>query len=309
VHPLIIGATGFVGRKLALELVERGDPVACMVRDPSGERARELRAHGCELRRADLTDRGSLEPALAGIDVVYYLAHLMGTEPDDLVSAEEEAARSLARAAKRTGVERVIYLGGLGDPSVSEHLRARHRTAEILRAEGPPLTYFRAAMVVGDESDSYVLLKSLVERLGAMLSPEWLENRTQPIGVDAVVDYLVEAPFADQEGRVIEIGGPDVLTYSDMLEGMAEALGERVPWRLPTPRGVPAESVGKTAAALTRGNPAVAENITAGLVTDTVVEDPSGMELFDVQPEPYRVALARAVEDEIRAEEAAEGAA
>jgi uncharacterized protein YbjT (DUF2867 family) len=262
-----------------------------------------LHQSGCELRRADLTDPRSLEPALAGIDVVYYLAHLMGTEPDDLVTAEEDAARSLARAAKRTGVKRVIYLGGLGDPSVSEHLRARHRTAEILEAEGPSLTYFRAAMVVGDESDSYVLLKSLVERLEAMFSPEWLENRTQPIGVRAVIDYLAEAPFADQEGRVIEIGGPDVLTYSDMLEGMAEALGERLPARLPTPRGISAASVGRTAGALTRGDPAVAEQITAGLATDTVVEDPSGMELFDVQPEPYRVALARAIEDEIRAEE------
>jgi uncharacterized protein YbjT (DUF2867 family) len=141
-----------------------------------------------------------------------------------------------------------------------------------------------------------------------MFSPEWLENRTQPIGVDAVVDYLADAPFADEEGRVIEIGGPDVMSYSDMIEGMAEALGERVPWRLPTPRGVAATAVGKTAAAVTRGDPAVAENITAGLATDTVVEDPTGMGLFDVQPEPYRLVLARAIEEEIRANEAEKAA-
>jgi uncharacterized protein YbjT (DUF2867 family) len=279
-----------------------------MVRDASADQAQELHEHGCELRRADLTDPGSLEPALAGIDVVYYLAHLMGADAEDLVTAEEDAARSLAVAARRSGVKRVIYLGGLGDPSASEHLRARHRTGEILGAEGPPLTYFRAAMVVGGDSDSYLLLKSVVERLGAMFSPEWLENRTQPIGVDAVVDYLADAPFADDKGRVIEIGGPDVMSYSDMIEGMAEALGERVPWRLPTPRGVAATAVGKTAAAVTRGDPAVAENITAGLATDTVVQDPTGMGLFDVQPEPYRLVLARAIEEEIRANEAEKAA-
>jgi uncharacterized protein YbjT (DUF2867 family) len=305
---LIIGATGFVGRRLAPALIERGLDVVCAVREAEGEAAASLRSQGCEIRSADLTLPQTLAPAVAEAEVVYYLAHLMGDDVDEsLIAAEEAAAHGLASAATAAGVNRIIYLGGLGDPSASVHLRARHRTAEVLRAEGPPLTYFRAAMVVGAESGSYVLLKSLVERLPAMISPEWLQNRTQPIGVDAVVEYLAEAPFvAAARGREIQLGGPEVMSYADMLDGMARALGEDAPRRLPTPRGISAEAAGNFAGAVTRGDPEVAEHLTAGLDTDTVVEDPSGMELFDIEPEPYRLALARAVEDEIRAEEDAE---
>ncbi len=300
---LIIGSTGFVGRRLARELRRRDHAVAAMVRDPEGPAAQGLLSLGCELRSADLADSASLGPALRNVDVAYYLAHLMGDE-DDLVRAEAEAATALAEAAKKTGVERIIYLGGLGDPDASEHLRARHATALALQDAGPPLTYFRAAMVVGAESGSYELLKSLVERLPAMVSPEWLENRTQPIGVADVVRYLADAPSTvASHGREIQIGGPDVMTYTGMLEGMARILGQKVPMRIPTPRGISAEAVGNAAGAVSRGDAGVAEHITAGLGTDTTVEDSSGMELFGVDPEPYHLALARAVEDEARAEE------
>ena len=302
---LVIGSTGFVGRRLAAELRKRDHAVAAMVRDPETAAARELASLGCELRLADLADDASLGPALGSVDVVYYLAHLMaGGEEDDLVRAEADAATSLARAAREAGVEQVIYLGGLGDAEASEHLRARHATALALRAGGPPLTYFRAAMVVGAESGSYELLRSLVERLPAMVSPEWLENRTQPIGVRDVAQYLADAPSIEAtRGREIQIGGPEVMTYAEMLEGMARLLGEGVPMRIPTPRGISAKAAGSAAGAVTRGDAGVAEHITAGLATETMVEDPSGMELFDVDPEPYHLTLARAVEDEARAEE------
>ena len=305
---LIVGSTGFVGERLSRELIERGHDVACVVRDPEGASAAALADCGCELRRADLTDPASLETAVADIDVVYYLAHLMAANGQEgLIPEEEDAARSLGRAAKRAGVGCLIYLGGLGDPTASEHLRARHRTAEVLRAEGPPLTYLRAAMVVGERSGSYVLLKSLVERAPALPSPEWLENRTQPIGVEDVVAYLADAPaIAETRGREIELGGPELMTYSQMLEGMAAALGEGLPWRMPAAGKISPRAAGRAAGAISRGEPAVAELLTAGLATDTVVTDPSGMELFEIEPEPYRIALARAVEDEFRAEEGAE---
>ena len=308
---LIIGSTGFVGRRLAHELRERDHTVAAIVRDPEAPAAHGLRSLGCELRIADLAEAASLEPALQDVDVVYYLAHLMaGGEEDDLIRAEADAATALAEAARKTGVERIIYLGGLGDPDASEHLRARHATALALQESGPPLTYFRAAMVVGAESGSYELLKSLVERLPAMVSPEWLENRTQPIGVGDVVEYLADAAsIAATRGREIQIGGPEVMTYTGMLEGMARILGAKVPMRIPTPRGISAKAVGNVAGAVTRGDAGVAEHITAGLATETTVEDSSGMELFEVDPEPYHLALARAVEDEARAEEDAQLAA
>jgi uncharacterized protein YbjT (DUF2867 family) len=306
VRVLIVGATGFVGRKLAAALIERGMTVAAMVRNAESPHAQELAAMGAELRVADLTDPDSLEPVLRDIDLVYYLAHLMSADgAEDLAVAETDAATALGKAAKRAGVRRVIYLGGLGDTEASVHLRARHATALALRESGPPLTYFRAAMVVGAESGSYQLLKDLVERLPAMVSPEWLENRTQPIGVDDVVEYLADAAEKQRTvGRQIQLGGPDVLSYSEMVEGMARALGEKVPMRLPTPRGISSEAVGNVAGAVSRGDPRVAEHITAGLATDTLVEDPSGMKLFDIEPDSYRIALARAIEEEARAEDA-----
>ena len=302
---LIIGSTGFVGQRLARELRKRDHAVAAMVRDPETPAAQELLSLGCELRPADLADAASLEPALQDVDVVYYLAHLMAdSDEDDLIRAEADAATALAKAAGRTGVERIIYLGGLGDADASEHLSARHATALALKDAGPPLTYFRAAMVVGAESGSYELLKSLVERLPAMVSPDWLENRTQPIGVGDVVQYLADAAsIPATRGREIQIGGPEVMTYTGMLEGMASILGERVPVRIPTPRGISAKAAGNVAGAVSRGDAGVAEHITAGLATDTTVEDSSGMELFEVDPEPYHLALARAIEDEARAEE------
>jgi uncharacterized protein YbjT (DUF2867 family) len=302
VRALVIGATGSIGRRLAPELVERGVEVACMVRDPEAQAADELARCGCELRPGDLTRPESIAASVGGAEVIYYLAHLMqASDEATLVSLEEVAARELARGARRAGVVQMIYLGGLGDDGASEHLRSRQRTAETLRAEGPPLTYFRAAMVVGAESESYVLLRSLVERLPAMAMPEWLENRTQPIGLDDVVEFLVEAPFVEAaRGREIQLGGPEVMTYSEMVAGMAEALGEKGPWRIPTPRGIDSRSAGVAAATVTRGDPEVARHLTAGLATDTVVTDPSGLELFEIEPEPYRLALGRAIEDEAR---------
>ena len=164
-------------------------------------------------------------------------------------------------------------------------------------------------MVVGSESESYVLLKSLVERVPAMVHPEWLENLTQPIGVQDVVEYLAAAPFVEAaRDREIQIGGPDVMTYSEMVAGMAAALGRDVPRRLPTPRGIESKAVGTAAGSITRGDRRVAAHITAGLATDTVVTDASGAALFDIRPESYRLTLARAVEDEARAEERDEAA-
>ena len=300
---LIAGATGFIGRKLVDELLEGGWYVSCLVREPQDDEARELAAAGCEIWPGDLIQPHTLEGSCEGIDVVYYLAHLMsGTEDEDLVAREEEASRALAREAKRAGVAQLIYLGGLGDETVSVHLEARNRTAQALREEGPPMTYFRAAMVVGGESESYVLLKSLVERLPAIPDLPWLQNRTQPIGVDDVVEYLVEAPsLPATRGREIQLGGPEAMTYEQMLEGMAQALGTDPPVALPAPRNLSAKSVGRAAGSVTRGDPEVAEYLTAGLASDTVVTDPSGVELFDIEPEDYELTLARAIEEEARA--------
>jgi len=211
---------------------------------------------------------------------------------------ERAGARNFARLAKSEGVARVVYLGGLGDEGGSEHLRSRHRTALLLGEEGPPLTYFRAAMVVGAGSESYRTLRYLVQRLPVMVAPRWLQTETQPIGIDAVVEYLRRAPrVPESEGREVEIGGPDVLSYGAMLDRMAVALGKR-----PRPKlGVPWVSPWLSSLWLGLVTPVdtkVARPLVEGLTTRTVVEDPSAAEPFGVSPESFDEALRRALAEE-----------
>lgn len=211
---------------------------------------------------------------------------------------ERQGALEFARMAKREGVKRVVYLGGLGEESVSEHLRSRHRTAEALAAEGPPLTYFRAAMVVGAGSESYRTLRYLVGRLPAMVAPSWLRTETQPIGIDAAVEYLRRAPAVPESaGREVQIGGPDVLSYAEMLDRMALVMGKRPRRKLPVPLITPRLSslwLGLVTPVDTR----VARPLVEGLVTATVVTDPGAAAPFAVEPEPFDEALRRAYAEE-----------
>jgi len=213
---------------------------------------------------------------------------------------ERLGARNFARRMRDEGVARVIYLGGLGDESRSEHLRSRDQTARTLRAHGPPLTYFRAAMVVGAASESYRTLRYLVSRLPVMVAPSWLRTDTQPIGIDAVVEYLRRAPdVPESEGREVQIGGPDVLTYSEMLDRMAIALGMEPRRKLPVPLLSPSLS-SLWLGLVTPVDTKVARPLVEGLRTATVVTDPSGAEPFGIEPEGFDEALRRALEEESR---------
>ena len=295
---LIAGAGGFIGRSLVPELIERGIAVRCLVRDPDSESSRALGRMGADLRRGDVTDPASLAGAADGADVAYYLVHLMAGNEGSLAARERGSAGAFARECRRAGVGRMIYLGGLGDAGASEHLGSRQGSAEALRSEGPPLIYFRAGMVVGAGSESYVLLRSLIEKLpgNVILAPEWIHNRTQPIAIEDVVHYLVQAATLDEAvGREFQIGGPDVVTYAEMLDEMAKALGGK-PLRRIGADSMSAKAAGRGAAAVTEGDPRVAELITAGLETDTVVEDDAALDVFDVELDPLPIALAKAIE-------------
>jgi uncharacterized protein YbjT (DUF2867 family) len=321
---LIAGATGFVGRALAPELLEVGHEVRCLVRRPASEAAAELHERGCELLQGDVSrDDGTLERALEGVRAAYFLIHMMG-RVDDWAEQERIAARRFGEAASAAGVERVIYLGGLGGdddpthgkgrPGISAHLRSRHDVAIALEETGPPLTYFRAAMIVGAGSESYELLRSIVSRLPALPTPDWLSSKTQPIGVRETVAYLRDAlDIPATAGREIQIGGPDVLTHLDVVDAMAREMGRNPKRRLAKPKAFDAvldaaatpRAVAAAAGAVTSGNDEVARAIALGLPGDTVVTDPSGMELFeDVRPERLSVVLHRAMEDAEDEEEA-----
>jgi uncharacterized protein YbjT (DUF2867 family) len=304
VKALVTGATGFVGGRLVEALDERGFEVRCLVRD--AKRAQHLADAGHELHEGDVLRPGTLAGAGEGVDVAYFLVHSMGRgSDDDFEERERRAARAFAEMTEREGVKRVIYLGGLGDNPESPHLRSRHRTAAILAEHGPPLTYFRAAMVVGAKSESYRTLKSLVERLPAMLAPKWLSTTTQPIAIDDAIEYLAEAPTVEASaGREVQIGGPDVLSYGEMLDEMARVLGKRPRPKLPVPVLSPRLS-SLWIGLITPVDAGVARPLVEGLSTRTVVTDTSGAAAFDVEPTPFRDALRAAHAEDTRKPEPA----
>jgi len=252
---------------------------------------------GCELWKGDVTDAASLEGAGAGVDFAYFLVHSMAGGAG-FEERERRGARNFAQMAKREGVGRVAYLGGLGDESTSKHLRSRHEAAGVLAAEGPPLTYFRAAMVVGAGSESYRTLRYLVRRLPLMIAPAWLNTDTQPIGIDDTVEYLRRAPEVPRsEGREVQIGGPDVLSYAEMLDRMAIAMGKRPRRKVPVPFITPWLSA-LWLGLVTPVDTNVARPLVEGLRTATVVTDPSGAAPFGIAPLSFDETLRRALRED-----------
>jgi uncharacterized protein YbjT (DUF2867 family) len=289
VKALVTGATGFIGGRLADALATDGVEVRCLVRDRS--RAAHL-AHA--LHEGDALDDSSLRGAARGVTVAYYLIHGMGRGGGPQFAARERlAARNFARMARDEGVERVVYLGGLGEPR-SRHLRSRHDTAETLAAEGPPVTYFRAAMVVGARSESFLTLYHLVKRLPVMIAPAWLRTLSQPIGIDDAVAYLRAAPH--QDPGEVQIGGPDVLPYGAMLDTMAAALGRREPLKLPVPLLSPKLS-SLWVGLVTPVDAGVARPLIEGLSTETVVTDPAAARRFDLEPQPFAATVQAALRE------------
>ena len=292
----VAGATGYIGGQLCARLREQGLEVRALARRP--EAAGDLDDIGCEVRRADVLDPDTLGPALEGVDVAYYLVHSMGRGSDgDFARRDKEAAGNFAAAAAAAGVRRVVYLGGLNEGS--EHLASRHATAETLRAGPVPVTYFRAAAVIGAGSESFLTVFHLVKRLPLMITPRWVTTRTQPIAIGDAVSFLAAAADLDAPlDREIQIGGPDVTTYGGMIDELARALGRRPPLRLTVPILSPRLS-SLWIGLVTPVDPGVARPLIEGLATETVVTDPTGMELFGerIARTPLAEALREASKD------------
>ena len=227
---LLTGATGYVGGALLPALLEHGHTVRALARRP--ERA-QLPA-GVEVVGGDVIKDRGLDAALAGVDVAYYLVHSMGRGSGgtaEFAASDRLGAANFGRAAKAAGVRRVIYLGGLdaGDEHTSEHLQSRHETAGVLREHVSELVYVRAAMILGEGSASFEMLSHLVRRLPAMLTPKWVDTRSQPVAIRDVVGALHTLADLEDVPPDVELGGADVLTYREMMQRFAAVAGRRTP--------------------------------------------------------------------------------
>ena len=285
---LVTGATGYVGGRLDGELLKAGYRVRCLARTPAKLDSAAWR-HQVEVVAGDI--EGDLTTAVAGVSAVYYLVHSIG-EGDDWTEREAAAAANVRDAAAAAGVQRIVYLGGLGaataEADLSPHLRSRHRVGAVL-AEGPvPVTELRAAVIIGSGSASFEMLRYLVEVLPVMVTPKWVDTHCQPIAVRDVLRYLVEVLRIDSTaGRILEIGGPDVLTYREMMAVYAEEAGLRPRLVIPVPVLTPRLS-SLWVGLVTPLPRALARPLVNSLVNEVVVHDSSILDLCPGDRVGYR---------------------
>ena len=289
------GASGYVGGRLVGQLLEAGYDVRCLARTPQKLDQAAWRSR-VEVIQADI--EGDLAPAVNGADVVYYLVHSIG---DGRAWADREAAgaANLRDAAASAGVQRIVYLGGLGDASgddLSMHLQSRHEVGRVL-ARGPvPVTELRAAVIIGAGSASFEMLRYLVEVLPMMVTPKWVDTRCQPIAIRDVIRYLIDVLDNDETaGRVLEIGGPDVLTYREMMAIYAEEANLRKRIVIPVPVLTP--RISSLWVGLVTPLPrSLARPLVNSLVNEVVVNDPAIVELCPGELATYRAAVRRALD-------------
>ncbi len=224
---LVTGATGYIGGRLAPLLIDRGHAVRTLARTPGKLDDAAWRGRA-EVVQGDLGDPESLLAACRDVDVVYYLVHSMGTSAD-FVTEEARAARNVVAAAKQAGVRRIVYLSGLHpDGELSPHLRSRTAVGDVLIESGIEAIVLQAGIVVGSGSASFEMIRHLTDRLPVMTTPKWVHNMIQPIAIDDVLHYLVEAADAPMpESRTWDVGGPDVLEYGDAMQVYADVAGLR----------------------------------------------------------------------------------
>lgn len=293
---LVAGATGYVGRRLVPELLARGHRVRCMARRPEELDAEEW-VDRVEVVRADVLAPDTLETAFREVRAAYYLIHSIGATPD-WHERDRRAAANFRSAADAAGTCQLVYLGGLGDGSagaLSPHLASRHEVGEVLASGSVPVTELRAAVVIGSGSASFEMLRHLTEVLPAMVCPRWVDTRCQPIGIRDLLVYLVgvlDHPGA--RGRVVEVGGADVVTYREMMRQYAEVVGLRRRLVVPVPVLSPRLS-SLWIGLVTPLPPALARPLVDSLVNEVVVTDDLARRLVDHEPMTCRQAIELAV--------------
>jgi len=295
---LLTGATGYIGGRLLPALEALGRPLRCLARRPDALRDRV--APQTEVVGGDLVDDASLDRAMAGVDTAYYLVHSMGAH-GDYREVDLLAARAFGGAARRAGVRRIIYLGGLAhdDGSLSKHLKSRLETGEALRESGVPVVELRASVVIGSGSLSFEMIRALVERLPVMICPRWVSTEAQPIGIDDLLAYLVAAlDLTGDTNQVFEIGGADRASYGDLMREYARQRGLRrlmISVPLLTPH-LSSLWLGLVTPIYAR----IGRQLIEGLRNRSVVQDHWADAVFDVRPIGLAEAVSRAIRNEDR---------
>jgi uncharacterized protein YbjT (DUF2867 family) len=295
---LVTGASGFVGSRLGPELAAAGHEVLAMTRNPD-----RYQGTGRPVR-GDVYDADSVAAALQGCDAAYYLVHSLGDA--DFEQRDAMAARTFAAAAADAGLERIVYLGGLGDDGdeLSAHLRSRREVEQLLGSAGVPVTTLRAGIVIGHGGISWEMTRQLVEHLPAMITPRWVHTRTQPIAVADVVRYLVGVlDVPEAAGRALDIGGPDVLEYLEMLRRVAAIEGRRllvVPVPLLSPR-----LSSRWLSLVTSVDVQTGRSLIDSMANEVVVRDDSIRKLVPFEPMDYDTAVLQALGERAKARRAA----
>jgi len=295
---LIAGATGYVGGELLRKLLDAGYAVRCLARRPEALRAKELA--GLEVVEGDVLNSASIRAAMAGVSIAYYLVHSMGSA-QSFEDQDRTGAQNFANAAREAGVQRVIYLGGLGRSSgeLSRHLRSRQEVGEILRSAGIPVIEFRASVVIGSGSLSFEMIRALVERLPVMIAPRWVSVAAQPIAIGDLLAYLIAAlDHPIDSSAIFEIGGSDRVSYGGLMREYARQRGlKRLVISVPflTPR-LSSLWLGLVTPLYVR----VGRKLIDSLRHSTVVEDPSALTEFGIRPCGFREAITAAINTDKR---------
>jgi uncharacterized protein YbjT (DUF2867 family) len=281
---LVTGATGYVGNRLVPRLLEEGYSVRVLVRDPKLLAGKSW-LPDVHVVQGDVLKPETLPQALESTQFAYYLIHSM-LSADDFPSRDLDAATNFGAAAKEAGTQRIIYLGGLGDPksNLSTHLRSRQKTGDKLRESGVLVTEFRAGIIIGSGSASFEMIRYLTERLPILISPRWVLTRGQPLAINDVLNYLVQSiKIPTSAGKIIEIGGSDILTYGQMMIGYAKARGLR---RYIIPVPILTSLLTSRVHWVTPIPPEIARPLTEGLRNEVIV-----------QPVGYKDAVEKALDD------------
>lgn len=293
---LLTGVSGYIGGRLLPLLVAQGDRVRCLNRRSLS--LPEIDSAAVEVAIGDALNLDTLQAALDGIDTAYYLIHSMG-DKEDFEQTDRRAAENFAKACSEQGVKRIIYLGGLGNPSdkLSKHLRSRQEIGDVLRTSTSQVLEFRASIIIGSGSLSFEMIRALVERLPVMICPKWVRVIAQPIAIEDVLDYLVEAlEFPVGTSEIFEIGGPDQVSYGEIMQRYAKQRGLRrvmIPVPLLTPH-LSSLWLGLVTPLYSR----VGRKLVDSLKNPTLVSDQKSLEMFSVSPRSADEAIARALVNE-----------